>query len=643
MGTCQSTAIALHALRDESSTGKQQVRSSKKFVKTRKRKKLKLDIQKYDTTNPNIFSPSGTRETIPATPSSFLPSPVYGGTTSFGDSVATHHKKQQQPESESKLLVSNPVFKSSNEVEVQIGTKNVNDDTQSSPAVSSGVVEQFQKLKLQAQLTDRSKKRRKLKEKIASRKEMVNEYRDLWKEYEQIQEQVNNKNSGEGIPESISFLKDSDTWFIDFHAIHHQQQTLGNGMDSSSHNAGNLSLLSQTSIEAQKRFFQKKSNERKQKQKRKGSIKRKDVKHQPASSSSLEQASLCKNGPATEQTNGTIGYTGTKDYIVPQRIRSSSTQQSESYLDQTLSHLAPASEPVESVVPSSITLDKNFPRKRNENLSARLIDYTANDNGSYWRRYSEAIRKQAADSSHPVSELSKERFSMICSPKSSLTDESSAVYDTARTPKKYQEVPTGSKARWGNPIWNMSKDQFMMMSSPQPVLQDADKSQNHSSERENVEQTGDISISKASNQLKPTIEYMSKADFLRMSALPDPVPMSALPDHVPTVVGDPTFDDSQVMSKISCEDTFTSPSGNQERLEEADESPEVSTSIEDEEEDCYAWDGHMDDEEFWDMDIRRQSLGDIDELASQVSSRISTLLTKFREDNNSIKTRSVNL
>jgi len=345
------------------------------------------------------------------------------------------------------------------------------------------------------------------------------------------------------------------------------------------------------------------------------------------------------------QTDGTIRYTDANDYNVSYRVRSSrSTQHSESYLDQTLSHLPPASESVEVAVPSSITLDKNFPRKRNQDLSVRSLDCAS----SHGRRYNEVVTRQAADSSHPISEMSKERFLMVCSPKSSLTDESSAVYGAARTAKRYdQEIPTGSNAHSGNPIWSISKDQFMMMSSPKPISQDADKSENHSSERANVEQAVDKSLprpQKASTQLKPTIDYMSKADFLRMSALPEPVPMSTLPDHVPKTVGDPTFDDSQVMSKISCEDTFMSPGGTHERIDEADEDPEVSTSTEeDDEEDCYAWDGHMDDEEFWDMDIRRQSLGDLDELASQVSSRISTLLTKFREDNNSIKTRSVNL
>jgi len=96
-----------------------------------------------------------------------------------------------------------------------------------------------------------------------------------------------------------------------------------------------------------------------------------------------------------------------------------------------------------------------------------------------------------------------------------------------------------------------------------------------------------------------------------------------------------------MMSKISCEDTFESLSRNQTIVEDGAASPEVSTSTgEDEEEDNYVWDGHMDDEEFWDMDNRRQSLelDQIDELASQVSSQISTLLTKFREDNNSIHT-----
>ncbi|CAJ1960969.1 unnamed protein product [Cylindrotheca closterium] len=645
MGTCQSTAIALNAFQQESTD---KVRSSKVLAKTRKSQKLKVEIQKYDTAEPSIFSPSGTRETDSTTPSSLLPSPaLHARAASSIQIAATDQQNQQQQHSKNMRVMKNPILNSYNEIEVQIDPNNVNYETQPTSAVSSGVVEQFQKLKLQAQLADRSKQRRKRKEKVTSRKAMVDEYKHLWKEYEQIQDKVNNKNRcGEGIPESISFLKDSDAWFIDFHAIHHGQ-TLNSGTNASSPTVASLSLLSQTSTEAQKKFFQMKSYERKQRKKRKESLEPNTAKDQSASSRSLIHATLGERGHCSKrvQTVEAIRYNGNDDYNVPYRIRSSpSTENTESYLDQTLSYLAPSSEPVESDMPSSLALDNNLPRKRNQDLSIRRLYCTSTSNENH---ANEVVGKQAANSFNPpISEMSK-GFLMMCSPKSSLTDEKSAVQNAERSAKRYmQEGQERVNAHSGNQIWHMSKDHFMVMSSPPPASIETDKSDNYSSERGKVEQASDRSHprpQKASNQLKPTIDYMSKADFLRMSALPEPVPMSALPDHVPTTVGDPTFDDSQVMSKISCEDTFMSQGGNQEGIEEDDESPQASTSTDEDEEDYYAWDGHMDDEEFWDMDIRRQSLGDIDELASQVSSRISTLLTKFREDNNSIKTRSVNL
>jgi len=614
MGACQSRTRNPNALFH---TGKQG-QSSHRFVKTRSDKKLRIDVQKESqaTTNPQIFSPSErTRETIPTSPSSSLLSPA----ASTG--VETRLQESRPPGNSGtkiKLLVNRPTIRSnddSGEIEVQLSSSNVDSETRSTSAVASNLIDQFQKLKVQAQLADRATRRRKHKEQNANRKEMFREYRSLWQDYEEIQDKVlsqSNRNN-----ESVSFLKDSNAWYFDFREIHRQQQAGGGSIDPT---VANLSLLSQASIKAQKKFFEKKSIERKQSKKRKGMPEKNDEANanQSVSSSFQRHTEDHEYGPKRAQANGYVRYTNTDDYNVGYRdIPSSSTQ-------NKASHSGPLSGTVESTVPAAITLGYAKEgtirwRKKNPGQSARRLDFASSEKET-----------------NPYSEMSKEHFLMMCSPKSGLTDGSSAFGDTDKTARRdARRIQAKSSAVTNNPFCNMSTDQFMMVSSPQPVPQYVDESESHTSAKTNTEQVADESYARQqtdSNPVRHTINYISKGEFLRMSIKAGQVPTS--------IGGEPT-DDSQMMSKISCEDTFESLSRNQTIVEDGAASPEVSTSIgEDEEEDDYVWDGHMDDEEFWDMDNRRQSLelDQIDELASQVSSQISTLLTKFREDNNSIHT-----
>ena len=190
------------------------------------------------------------------------------------------------------------------------------ENVDSTKAVEENLLFNFQKLKLQVAVAEQQEKRNQKVAKIEDRLKDVQGYKDLWGDFQTIQQQVQkvesiheddeekqenrasvsqvNRDSmeydleddhdvlksrrkrgthkarrsvsraGENISEISSDLKDTSSWIFDFHA--EGLITAGTIQDDDSCQ-GSLSLLSEKGLEAQRRLFAQKRKERKLKKK----------------------------------------------------------------------------------------------------------------------------------------------------------------------------------------------------------------------------------------------------------------------------------------------------------------------------------------------------------------------------------------
>lgn len=133
-------------------------------------------------------------------------------------------------------------------------------------AVDRQTLAEFNKLKIQAQLQEHATKQSKRLKKLEDRFQDVQMYRQLVKEFEEIQDtlSVNSQHSqrdGPRLKRSDSFdLKDTSSWYFDFHAVDtavdcsdldDDDQSLTSQFSQQSH----LSLLSASSMDSQRKFF----------------------------------------------------------------------------------------------------------------------------------------------------------------------------------------------------------------------------------------------------------------------------------------------------------------------------------------------------------------------------------------------------
>jgi hypothetical protein len=182
--------------------------------------------------------------------------------------------------------------------------------------------------------------------------------------------------------------------------------------------------------------------------------------------------------------------------------------------------------------------------------------------------------------------------------------------------KEQQQQQQQQRARptSSNPFWDMSSEQFMMMSSPPGTFSSQlDNPMDERDENETRPREEEGNSAPTEKVLDPTIDCMATKDSGPISASS---PAKSETSYDDTISSSPYVFNPQASAST-----------------EEDESSEADNEL-------YVWDGHMDDEDFWDIDRRRLSLDQCDELASQVSTQISSLLSRFREDNNSLHTRS---
>jgi hypothetical protein len=147
--------------------------------------------------------------------------------------------------------------------------------TSSKTSVNRHTIADFNKLKIQVKLATRAEKHKSRKAKLEDRLGDVKGYRNLWSEYEEIEQRVKESSDTEG-PASATAkkhtrnksldLKQPNTWYFDFQQL---DPTKDDNKTKES-----MSLLSEVSMEAQCRLYKEKRRERRQKSKSKSKNKK---------------------------------------------------------------------------------------------------------------------------------------------------------------------------------------------------------------------------------------------------------------------------------------------------------------------------------------------------------------------------------
>jgi hypothetical protein len=181
----------------------------------------------------------------------------------------------------------------------------------SKDAVNQDTVSHFQNLKLQVRLQHKSEEKQRYQAKLEERIHDVQTYRQLWTEYQDIQNDVSSIDSvrGGGPRErSTSFdLQESENWYFDFQSVDFAfEEGRGGDDDESQCSQANLSLMSGLSLEAQRRYY----SEKKRLQKRNKKDKHRGTK---SVSSNNSQTRSVKAGGSS------VTSFGSRDYGPPRR------------------------------------------------------------------------------------------------------------------------------------------------------------------------------------------------------------------------------------------------------------------------------------------------------------------------------------
>lgn len=142
-------------------------------------------------------------------------------------------------------------------------------------SVSHDALSHFKSLKLHVKMQNKANEKQRKQSKMEHRIEDVQTYRQLWSDYMDLQQEVSSIDSEQNAHSrqrsSGSFdLQETDSWFFDFNQADFGSEHCG-GMsvdDDGSHcSQANLSLLSEQSLEAQRRYFKEKKNQKKKRKK----------------------------------------------------------------------------------------------------------------------------------------------------------------------------------------------------------------------------------------------------------------------------------------------------------------------------------------------------------------------------------------
>lgn len=142
-------------------------------------------------------------------------------------------------------------------------------------SVNPQTIANFNRLKIQVQLAEQNEMHARRKAKLEDRFEDVKGYRNLWKDFENLKHEVEHKtvtprrnDELENGAENTMNLKEPTTWYFDFQSLRSnmpfQRNTNGDDNDDTQSQAS-MSLLSEVSMEAQRKYYKEKRRERRKK------------------------------------------------------------------------------------------------------------------------------------------------------------------------------------------------------------------------------------------------------------------------------------------------------------------------------------------------------------------------------------------
>jgi hypothetical protein len=138
-------------------------------------------------------------------------------------------------------------------------------------SVNPQTIANFNRLKVQVELAEKNEMHRRRKAKLEDRVEDVKGYRSLWKEFEDMKVHVDGTTATrkDGLDDTttkptarIMDLKESTSWYFDFQCLNSGQHFEGDEDDLDNRSQSNLSLLSEVTMETQRKYFDEKRRER---------------------------------------------------------------------------------------------------------------------------------------------------------------------------------------------------------------------------------------------------------------------------------------------------------------------------------------------------------------------------------------------
>lgn len=147
---------------------------------------------------------------------------------------------------------------------------------QGNNAVHLQTLSEFQRLKLQVKLQKHQEMKGRKVHKIEDRVQDAETYKKLWLEYKKTEEDLAriegiqpDNGTDDAIRRTDSFdLKDSGSWFFDFQSVDTTSAT-GVAKEEEEESQASLSLLSEQSLDAQRRYYAQKRRQRKEQKKMK--------------------------------------------------------------------------------------------------------------------------------------------------------------------------------------------------------------------------------------------------------------------------------------------------------------------------------------------------------------------------------------
>jgi hypothetical protein len=530
-------------------------------------------------------------------------------------------------------------------------------------SVDNKLLSNFSKLKVQVELAERAEKYRKHQEKISDRISQVQEYKSLWREYQQIQEQVDSSSTNDSGENSIS-LQNTNTWYFDF------QKILPKIPDASSTDA--KGLMSDEILEVQKKFFKQKSRQRRRSQQQQEQPNPKEKEELPPTYHNLyyDQNANQDYGPLrlnmenpylsddeTPKTRTTASphkvsfddlqpaWELDNDYGVPRRriqplMSGNSPESIMDYLER----------PIPMVDFNFLSSTGNEPLKISKSSSKStdiscVLHQTDNTNETKEEQSQEKDRKTTGRRLDFCPESEDPSKTLTCTSANTATPKNIATPNSSSTPM----------TTMSNPFFDMSPEQFLMMSS-------------HKTARSENSPEQEVTVS--SNpfyDMSPEQFLMMSSHYQRdLSFTADDDPNSASSISVVRIsLEDEDVDFSLIVPNedeeaepekftISYDDTILStprPSSTKESFvldihheqPNEEEPQETYHEEEDEEDDAteYKWQDHMSDDDFWNIERTRLSIDKCDELASRVSHQMSLLLSKYKQDNHSVGQQTI--